>query len=339
MKPTKRAVVDIGRKCNLNCKFCYHGHIGDLRYESFRPVRELLKEIELAAIRGNEWIDFTGGEPTIFDAMPALIHACHNRGMKACVITNALSLGEIARDCIALADEWLVSIHGKEATHDDVCQHAGARTAQLKFLNTLVASGKRFRFNTVINTTNQHGINNIIDEFELAGLMPYIWNFINFNPHHEWANDPEKTQSVIADLDAVQPQIEFAIVRLEDKGIGVNLRYYPMCKVSEAFRKNVCNDLHVVFDPYEWDYNIFPKTPEKHMEWAIAATNQTESKTAPCSHCSLQWVCGGVNTAFKNATESLGRKFEAVEPCLGVPTAGNYDFYRYRQHNKLAGVL
>ena len=336
MKPTKRAVVDIGRKCNLNCRFCYHGHMGDLRKQSFRPLQELKQEVMEAQMRGNEWVDFTGGEPTIYPDMVALLQYAKGLGLKTCIISNIIS--DKIWDCISFVDDILISVHGVETMHDWVCQHEGARMAQVKTLRELKARGIHFRFNTVINAHNEKALFALVEEFNGYGLMPYIWNFINFNPHYEWGADKAGTQAIIADLDSVMDELAAVIPTLELMGIGVNLRYYPMCKVSEGYRHCVCNDLHVTFDPYEWDYTIYPKTPEKHIEWGIAATKQTESKASPCNVCQLQFICGGANSAFKEALEAKGGSLEPVKPHDSL-TGDLYAFYHYRKDNVMALTL
>ena len=29
--PTKRAMIEVGMKCNIGCMFCYYHHLGDLK--------------------------------------------------------------------------------------------------------------------------------------------------------------------------------------------------------------------------------------------------------------------------------------------------------------------
>jgi hypothetical protein len=70
-------------------------------------------------------------------------------------------------------------------------------------------------------------------------------NFINMNPHHEWRDESLAVQDVIADLRVVEPNLNAAIEYLESEGIGVNVRYYPMCRIAEKYRRTVCNDKHV----------------------------------------------------------------------------------------------
>ena len=126
----------------------------------------------------------------------------------------------------------------------------------------------------------------------LAPLKPRVVNFINFNPHHEWANNPE-TLTLVADLRLAHSQWTEAIQTLEDAGCGVNLRYYPMCSVPEKYRRCVCNDLHVMFDSGEWDYGVMPKTVECYEAVGRSIHSSNEEQGRPCSGCSIREACGG----------------------------------------------
>ena len=89
--PTKRFVVDVGRKCNISCHFCYYAHLGDLRKQTFHSREKLIQEIDGGIARGNNYYDFTGGEPMIHPDICSLIEHGLSKGVKSCIITNALS--------------------------------------------------------------------------------------------------------------------------------------------------------------------------------------------------------------------------------------------------------
>ena len=149
---------------------------------------------------------------------------------------------------------------------------------------------------------NQHEL------YELAQWMitknPSVTNWIAMNPHGEWAQKPRDTFDVVANLRQVEPIMNNVIELLENNGIVVNLRYYPMCRIAEKYRKCISNDLHVTFevnDPvlgfdtnWEWSYKIKPKTFEAHYAWGKQTSINMEEKGKPCCDCKLQWICGGL---------------------------------------------
>lgn len=327
-KPTKRAMVDVGRKCNINCRFCYYEHLGDLRTQKFDPLQKLKDEVMFAKSRGNTYIDFTGGEPTIFPEMAELVKFTNENGMKCCIITNGLCGDNTTMKLInAGVDDWLISNHGIETVHNYLTKVPNSKNKQLDFIALLKGYNQSFRFNTVINKFNQETL--VQHAEEMASLHPRIVNFINFNPHGDWSKNPESIRGVIANLRKVEPFLNVAIDTLEKAGIGVNVRYYPMCRIRKDLRRCVCNDLHVMFDPYEWDYKQLPKTLEAYGKWGIETSNMIEWKGFPCKACGIKHTCGGINGAYNCATK--GEYIEAVED----KDIENKYFYAYRQDNIL----
>jgi MoaA/NifB/PqqE/SkfB family radical SAM enzyme len=290
-------------------------------------LSELKEEVDRAADRGNTYIDFTGGEPTLVPHLPEVIDYLGRKGMKCCVITNGI-VHPSRVDAIlgSGVDDWLVSVHGLNGTHDYLTANKGGFNKLLTTLD-LISASMDFRFNVVINKYNTTELLNIAAL--AAGYNVRIVNFINFNPHHAWRDRLEETYEFIADLRAVQSILENAVDYLENEGRGVNVRYYPMCRIREDLRRVVCNDLHVGFDPYEWDYDIQPKTYSAFHEWCQRNSNFTEHKGMPCSSCDLGEICGGINKHFNKATNGV-----AIDPITNFDGDKN-DFYWYRRNNDL----
>ena len=81
-----------GTLCNLACKTCYieSSPTNDaLAYLTLAEVAAYLDEIARDALPVRE-IGFTGGEPFMNRAMPALIALCQARGFETLVLTNAM---------------------------------------------------------------------------------------------------------------------------------------------------------------------------------------------------------------------------------------------------------
>lgn len=263
-EPTRTFVLDVGRRCNINCKFCYYHHLGDLSTQGWKGVDFVYEEIRRGIRRGNDRVEITGGEPTLFPCIEEVIYYLKKNSIETCIITNGVVSENKLNSLIdARVDEFLVSVHGTEEIHD-MLTVAGARKVQCQTLKLLNENrerlSKQFRFNFVINVANQK---NILEATKWMALWnPTAVNFINMNPHHGW-KDSEETERVVADLRIVEPLLNESIKYLESKLIGVNVRYYPMCRIAEEFRHCICNDLHVMFDAKEWDYSVIPKTFEQ----------------------------------------------------------------------------
>jgi MoaA/NifB/PqqE/SkfB family radical SAM enzyme len=326
--PTKRAGIDTGWKCNVECKFCYH--IFKDTNRAPEPIEKVKASILAAKARGNDTIDLVGpGEPSIVPHIGEVIRFAKDNGLRVCMITHgiigAVRLSEIFD---AGLDDFLISMHGMDATHNSmVGEIKGARKAQEKTIQAIKDRGMTYRVNYVINSHNLKDIPEFSEYLVGLPLRPRIINFINFNPHGEWSGNMA-SKDFVADLRAAEPMLDAAIDLLEANGIGVNLRYYPMCRISESHRKNVCNDLQVMLDPYEWDYSVLPKTTEHYINYGQYISRTIEEKNGVCGRCDIRGICGGINRQFNLMTD--GRLIDSIK---SPQLAGTDDFYHYRQHN------
>lgn len=327
MVPTRRAMVDVGHQCNIRCLHCYH------RFEeggAFRKKEDIMKDILKAKNEGNTYIDFSGGEPTLHSDIIALVEYVNSLDMKCCIITNGLyeegsAAGKPFEELIHLVDDWLISTHGVEADHNKITGFEYARAQQECFIELLELYKKTYRFNCCLLSHNQY---NIVEFAQWAAEKPglRIVNFINFNPHGVWNNHPEAV-SQMCGMDIIEEQLNKAAVILEKAEKGMNVRYFPMCRIAEENRKYVCNDLQVMHDPYEWAYGVTPKTNETYTLFAQNMSKDNELKSAPCFTCNIRMVCGGINKAF---FQMAGNK-DVVKPILDG--GRERDPFFYRRHN------
>lgn len=330
--PTTRFVLEPSLVCNILCKFCYHYHRKGDWPNTVKTLEQVKAEIDAAIMRGNNYMDITGGEPTIYPHIFETLEYAKSRFLGTCIITNGLtSLDRINRILDIGIDDWLVSRHGLKDTHNFITNNPNTYDKQVEFLNKIKSTS--FRFNCVINKFNQTEIYEIARQ--MSDYHPRIVNFINFNPHHSWKQDDLGSTNVIADLRIVEPLLNKAIEYLEDRGIGVNVRYYPMCRIAEDYRKCICNDLQVMFDPYEWDYSTTPKAFEAYKRWGVNTSNANEEKGEPCCNCDLQNICGGANKHFHRVSNEVhGEVLTPVKNNL----IEKDDIYFYRKDNGLTLV-
>lgn len=331
--PTPRVVIDPARKCSLRCKFCYY-----LPQDDFYSVREwdsVEGDVRAASERGCTHADITGGEPLQYPDIARLVSTCVGYGIQPRIITSLIGAERVLDAVLdAGVDDWLISMHGATPeTHNSIVQVKNARTFQIRRL-AKIAERMRYCANYVMIAQNQHEIAEwakwIVSQ---DWRLPRIVNFINFNPHYDWKNMREGMMANIVDLRVAGPQLDHAIDILEDNGVGVNVRYFPMCALAERHRKSVCNDLHVAFDSGEWD-NAFANDKSQGNAYVYGHTLSmgNEEKGEPCSSCSLQWVCGGANKLWHEASRE--KHGEQLLPIVEAPPDCHpKDYYYYRRHN------
>lgn len=346
MVPTRREVVDVGHLCDINCLHCYNRFEND---KSFRTKENIMQDISTAKNNGNTYIDFTGGEPTLHPDIIEIVEHVISLDMKCCIITNGLQAEpnlitklidivvtngqtklEVMPKLIELVDDWLISTHGTEVDHIKIVGFDDARVQQEIFINLLEKHKKTYRFNCCILSYNQYNLAEFA-QWAAAKEGLRIVNFINFNPHGVWNNHPE-ARAQMSDLNIVEDQLNKAIAILEEAGKGINVRYFPMCRIAEENRKYVCNDLQVMHDPYEWSYGTTPKTHEAYIRYAQDISANNELKASPCITCNIRMVCGGINKSFFR----MAADRSIVKPIL--EGSRERDPFFYRRHNDTALV-
>jgi cyclic pyranopterin phosphate synthase len=77
--------VVLGYDCNLKCTYCT---ITDAMRARALRTEVIVREIDAAAARGFRHIAFTGGEPTIFPSLPALLRRAKSRGFEELKIAS-----------------------------------------------------------------------------------------------------------------------------------------------------------------------------------------------------------------------------------------------------------
>lgn len=330
LEPTKRFMIEPSLVCNIKCKFCYHLHRYDTWKDTVKTLDEMKNKIDQGIDRGNKWVDITGGEPSIYPDIIELIEYIKLKELKVCIITNGI-IGKIQTDRLLNVgvDEFLVSRQGRVTEHNFITNTDDGYSKQVRFLKQ-IKDKVSLRFNCVIHQYNQDDLEAI--SICLSKWNPKIVNFINMNLHHEWKNKELEAKEVIADLRKIKKQLNKAIEYLENKHIGINVRYYPMCQIDEKYRRCICNDLHVMFDPYEWDYETLPKTNERYYEWGKVTSNNNEEKGKPCNECDLQNICGGINKYFHKVSNDIYG--EVCKP-QKVANIDKMDYNMYRKDNKL----
>lgn len=118
-KGEKRAAVTLrrlrtlwfntGTLCNLTCRNCYieSSPANDrLVYLSVAEVAEYVDELEREGL-GTEEIGFTGGEPFMNPAFPAMLEEALRRGYRVLVLTNAMRpMMKMAKPLLALKERY-----------------------------------------------------------------------------------------------------------------------------------------------------------------------------------------------------------------------------------------
>lgn len=255
---TRRGVVWLGQTCNQRCYFCYFiNRIQDRKHPE-HPFMTLDKACRIMDVLrhfyDNRSVDIQGGEPTIHKDILALVSHCNKIGLYPTLITNGLLLakpGAVARYRDAGLRDFLVSLHGIGAVHDEVVGVKGAYDKISAGLAQMQALEFPFRLNCTMSKPVISVLEQVAEKAIAYGAL--TMNYIAFNPFNDQETGHRRTDTV-ARYREIMPALTVAIDKLEAAGIEVNVRYLPLCLAEKRHRKNFYNYQQLSYDLHEWDY-------------------------------------------------------------------------------------
>lgn len=192
-KKPLQTVIFITDKCNLSCKHCV---IYNHQAPTMKPIETIEKELTFAYQQGARFVDFEGGEPTLWKEknlnINNLIELAKKIGFFSCTITtNAQKDFSWVK-----ADSIWVSMDGTNDFHDAV---RGKGTFANLEKNIANSNQKKICVNMVVSTQNY---TNVREAIIYAKNNPQIQSIaINFiTPYsgieHLWLDWEKRTQVI-----------------------------------------------------------------------------------------------------------------------------------------------
>lgn len=152
------------RRCNLACAHCYT-ESGPKASQQL-PLALLCDVIDDAAMLGYGQLAVSGGEPMLYEALPALLAHARHRGLLTSLTSNGLLM--TPRRWAAVAphlDRLAISVDGNEASHDALRGQAGALARTLQGLEQPRSTGTPYAF---IFTLTQHNVDELAEVVAMA---------------------------------------------------------------------------------------------------------------------------------------------------------------------------
>ena len=346
---TRAGVLDLGLRCPHSCTFCYYSFLDGtsdrfrgMRHAPQRPLQELKRGLDQLAIEGIEQVDITGGEPLHH---PDLVEIVRHAEQELDVRTRIITLGQLFQQThqasglpllqalleVAEVSDFLISLH---AVDGDLYRKVtgGSFDRVQDALELLDERSFSYCTNTVVFADNAFHVPSIAHYLVDRKRHVRLANFITMNAFFEWREGRALgTQARYSDLSA--PILE-ATRSLERSGIGVNIRYGPLC-AFRGLEKNHVGTQGLLLDPYEWrnDLRLITKIYATDPNEAAAFGRERlrleeKEKPAVCGTCSHRGICDGVDKQYLEAhgTSEL------------VPYSGPeiHDLMHYRRSNPAA---
>ena len=148
-------------RCNLTCTHCYSSSGPTARTEL--GLDTVLRLVDDAAALGYGQLSVSGGEPLLYDALPALLARARRRGLVTSLVTNGLLLTTRRWDDVRrLTDVVAVSVDGAEREHDLVRGRQGAYRRTVAGLAALHARGTAYALTTTLTRSNADGLESVV---------------------------------------------------------------------------------------------------------------------------------------------------------------------------------
>jgi hypothetical protein len=134
---------------------------------------------------------------------------------------------------------------------DQIVRRKGAYLRQMRALRNLQEVGIPFRFNSVLSKLALPQAVQIAKLGIATGVQAI--NYLTFNPFNDQRTG-KRSQENVPTYSEVAHYITPALDLLMDAGIEVNVRYLPLCILSERHRQTLYNFRQIPYDLHENDF-------------------------------------------------------------------------------------
>ncbi|HEY9152150.1 MAG TPA: radical SAM protein [Anaerolineales bacterium] len=179
-----RMDLAITYRCNNDCAHCYNArerHFPELTTEQWFKIMDQLWEL------GVPHIVFTGGEATLRNDLPELIHHAESNGQITGLNTNARRLADekyIQQLVDAGLDHVQITVEScDEQIHDQMMRAKGAFKQTIRGLKNALASPLYVMTNTTMLKTNVHKIPDTLDFLANLGVPTIGLNALIYSGH------------------------------------------------------------------------------------------------------------------------------------------------------------
>lgn len=225
------AVIPVWYGCNSSCTICMlsnvRGRLGTVDFADFSMlITRLVNE------RRYDSLILSGAEVTTFSQLEQYVRYAASFGWFRTIQiqTNGRRLAdrEYVKQLVAAGvNEFFVSVHGLDETHDAITRIPGSYAAAMAGIGNLAGFPVNIISNTVLTASNFHGLAAL---FALLGASPVhemqLWNFFPME-----RTDRRDLVVSMSDLKALLPDITSAIA---SSGKALVLKGFPECLSPEA---------------------------------------------------------------------------------------------------------
>lgn len=274
--------IQVVRRCNQRCRFCSNP-VND-RALTLAAGKRLIDRYKR---RGYDGVILTGGEPTLYKALPKLIAHAKRAGMPCRLITNAqLTADPVFLD--GLIEAGLGHVHVSVHSHRKAVQAdlTGNPDSLANIVRTLARLGRRAVSVDVNQTICAQNADHIHETARwLCARFPYL-------KHFSWTYLDPLVERVATDrgtiptLRSTKRSLLLAMRFLDRTGRTFRLEKVPLCYMGE-------------FGHCSTETRAIVRKEQRAVDFLDSRVHYREhvwryGKSAACGRCSLTSICAGL---------------------------------------------
>ncbi len=278
--------LQVTRRCNQCCLFCSNPELDvDLEpAEGRRRIREF-------AASGYAGVIFTGGEPTLYEALPELVAHAAEVGLPVRIVTNGQRLGSEPGLCETLMAAGLGHVHLSLYSHRR--EVVGRLTGVPESLDRALAALERLcalegqvtvDLNTVINSANADHLDQLVAS--VITRFPSIRHVV-FNNLDPFMNRVAHNPETLAPLWSFELSLDRAMRWLASHGRTFRVERVPLCYMSRF--ADVSTETRKIVKAEERTTHFLDD------KGSVRQTGFLHHKEDVCRICRLDPLCAGLD--------------------------------------------
>lgn len=296
----KRLEFHISYICVNDCIFCSESdRMARFKKYPFRFL-EIKKVLTSKRKAGFEFVNFTGGEPTLHPNFIEIVKFAKRIGYRTYIGTNGVMLARLdfCEKSAPFLDEISLSIHGYNSlTHDTLVKRKGAFNDIKRAIENLRALGFKNKFANVVATKKNSAYLEKILIFLIKNNFKQVL-FSNTAPEGNGLKNFKELEIRISAWKKIIPRLK----EISEKS-NTLIRFFglPICALNGAI--SLSNDIY-------WDARTtIEKDLDKKRRIILAETkdlipDRNREKISACGNCPYQKLCFGV---FKEYVKNFGQ--------------------------------
>jgi MoaA/NifB/PqqE/SkfB family radical SAM enzyme len=266
--------------CNNDCLYCFIGN----KTKRKNPTVDFLKNMIKQNSKEFPWINFGGGEPTIYKHIAELIKFSKDQGLRVQMFSNGRRFSDkkFAKSVLDSGIDFITEVfHSfKPEIHDFITQRKGSFKQMLKGIDNLHSLGfHNLHFMYIVHKQNYRDLRKMMDFF--LSFKPAKISFENLV---FTGNAVKNFDNLAVKLTEISPYLMEAFNLLIEKNIYFRTSSFPLCLFGTKYWRYF-NNLR-----YSCSSTNFPF--DDSMDDYIVKTDG-QSLTSKCIDCQLKKYCPG----------------------------------------------